>query len=118
VRDLHENPGPVARVGFAAAGAAVVQIEEHRQGVADDFVRFPALDVDDKPHPARFMLILRVVKTLFRRQSGGRSRHIRFQTHRLILSQIIRYSLLDFAKGATPELKVFSARQKNDAQIR
>ncbi len=68
---LNQNPRPVARVGLASARAAMVQIAEDGEGLGDDFVRFPAFDVDDKADAARFVLELRVVKALFRRRPVG-----------------------------------------------
>ena len=55
-------PAPSPGVGFAAAGAAMVQVDQDGQGVADDLVRFLAFDIDDKAHAAGIVLELRVVK--------------------------------------------------------
>ena len=48
VGDLDQDAGAVAGVVLAAAGAAVVQVDERRQAVADQLVRFPPLQVDDE----------------------------------------------------------------------
>ena len=68
VRFLEENAGAVAGVGFAPAGAAMVQIQEHLEGLLDDGVGLPAFDVDDKSHAAGIVLEPRVVQALFPRQ--------------------------------------------------
>ena len=67
VRDLHQNPGAIARVRLAAARAAVAQIHEDRERLADDLVRFPALDVDDKADAAGVVFETRIVQALFLR---------------------------------------------------
>jgi hypothetical protein len=73
----------------------MVQIDQNGQRVAENLVGSLSLDVDDKPHPARIMLILRVIKALFRRQSGGRSPRVRFQTHRFTIAYLA-YNLAIF----------------------
>ena len=64
---LQKDAGAVARVGFAATSTPMVEIAQNLQCLLDDVVRFAALDVDQKTYPARVMLKLRVVKTLFAR---------------------------------------------------
>src|SRR5258708_22124639 len=66
---LHQDARAVAGVGFATAGAAVVQVQENGDGLSDDFVGFPALDVDNETHAAGLVFELRIVKPLF----GGQS---------------------------------------------
>ena len=56
VRRLNENPGAVTGIGLAAARAAVLQVDEDLQCLADDVVRSPALDVYDKAHTAGVVL--------------------------------------------------------------
>ena len=63
-------PGAVAGVGFAATGAAVVQVDQHGHGLADDLVGFLALDVDDKADAAGIVLEGGIVEALFGRQAG------------------------------------------------
>jgi hypothetical protein len=72
VGHLQENPRAVARVGFTPARAAMIKIQENPQSLLNNIVRFPALDVDNKSHPARFMLESRVVQTLLRGQPDPR----------------------------------------------
>ena len=103
MRHLHQDASAVARVGFAAAGAAVVEVDQDGEGVADDFVGFAAFDVDHKADPAGIVLELRVVKTLFWRPSAGRSAPVAFRTHRLtvvsfITNSAIFYSILPKAQ--------------------
>ena len=69
VRHLHEYARAVAGVGLATARAPVVEVKQDGDGLPDDFMGLPALDVDDKSHAARVVFKLRVVKTLFGRRS-------------------------------------------------
>ena len=62
VGHLKQDAGPVARVGLAAARAAVAQVHQHSQRVAQNLVRAPAIDIGDKPDAARSVLAARVVK--------------------------------------------------------
>jgi hypothetical protein len=61
VGGLEEDARAVAGVGFAAAGAAVVQRVEHHQRVADDRVGLVPLHVDEEAHAAGVVLVTRVV---------------------------------------------------------
>ena len=70
VRRLDENARAIAGIGFAAASAAMIEIQEHFQGLLNDRMRFPALDIDNEPDSARFVLKLRIVQALF----GGQPR--------------------------------------------
>ena len=47
----------------------MVEIDEELQPLRDDRVGLGALDVGDKADAARVMLVARIVKTLFRRQT-------------------------------------------------
>jgi hypothetical protein len=64
VRRLDQDPGAVAGVGFTAASTAVLEVEQDLDPLLNDVARLATFDVDDKPHPARVVLVLRVVKTL------------------------------------------------------
>jgi hypothetical protein len=64
VRHLHENARPVTRVGLATARAAVIQLHQRANGVADDAVGFFAFDVGDEADAAGVVFELRVVETL------------------------------------------------------
>ena len=69
MRNLHENPRAIARVGLATTGSAVIEVDQDRQCIANDLVRFPAFDVNNKTDSAGIVFELRVIKSLFRRQS-------------------------------------------------
>ena len=69
VRHLHENARAIAGVFLAAAGAAMVEIHQNLDGVLDDLVGLPALDIDQKADATGVVLEPRIVKTLL----GGRA---------------------------------------------
>src|SRR5262249_53000665 len=52
VGDLDEDAGAVAGQPVAAAGAAVLEVPEHREPFLDDVARCLALDVDDEADAA------------------------------------------------------------------
>ena len=52
VRDLHQNAGAVAGARIGADRAAMFEIEQDRQRVFDDLVRFAALDVGNESDAA------------------------------------------------------------------
>ncbi len=62
VRDLNQDAGAVSRVGFAAAGAAVLEVDEHLERVPDNRVRAMALHVHDEADAAGVMLVPGVVE--------------------------------------------------------
>ena len=64
VRNLNQDARAVAGIVFASACAAMVEIVERGQAVADDLVRFPAFQVDDEAHPAAIVFVSRVVQPL------------------------------------------------------
>ena len=68
VGDLDQAAGAVAHQRVGADGAAVVEIDQDLQALADDVVRLPALDVGHEADAARVVLVARVVKPLFLRQ--------------------------------------------------
>ena len=65
VRHLHENAGAVAGIGLAAAGAAMVEIDQNCQRLADDLVGLFPLDIGNKADATGVMLELWIVETLF-----------------------------------------------------
>ena len=75
VRHLHEDAGAVAGVLLAAAGAAVLQVEQDLERLADDVVRLAVLQVDDEADAAGIVLVARIVQTLLVRQSVAESCH-------------------------------------------
>jgi hypothetical protein len=72
VRRLHQDARAVTGVGLAAAGTAVLQVQQHLNALLDDVAGLAALDVDDEPDAARVVLVLRVVKSLGRGGSPAR----------------------------------------------
>ena len=70
VRRLDEDARAVAGVGLAAARAAVVQVQQDLQGLLNDGMGLPALDVGHESHAAGLVLELRVVQALFGRRAG------------------------------------------------
>ena len=66
VRHLDEDAGAVARVGLAAARAAVLEIDQDAQRLAHDVVRAVSLHVDDEADAAGVVLGARIVQTLTR----------------------------------------------------
>ena len=69
IGNLDQDAGAVAHQRIGAHRAAMIQIDEKLQALADDLMGLGALDVGDKADAARVMLVARVVKTLFRRQT-------------------------------------------------
>ena len=70
VRRLDEDARAVAGIGLAAARAAMVQVQQHLQGLLDDGVGLPAFDVGHESHPAGLVLELRIVQALLGRRSS------------------------------------------------
>ena len=70
MRNLQQNSGAVAGVDFATFGAAMLQIDEDLKRLPDNLIRFAAEDVDDKADTATVVFKLRIVQTLFFRDTG------------------------------------------------
>ena len=85
VRHLDENARAVAGVHLAAAGPAVQEVLQDREGLADDRVGLAALDVHHEADPAGVVLVGRVVQAL--RRGEPRARHRRH-------AMIVRHGLL------------------------
>jgi hypothetical protein len=62
VRHLDENPRTITGIRFAAAGAPVLQVDEHLQRLTNDRVGLLPFDVRNKSYAARVALVRRVVK--------------------------------------------------------
>ena len=69
IGNLDQDAGAVADQRIGAHRAAMVEIDQELQALADDLVGLCALDVGDKADAAGVMLVARVVETLFRRQT-------------------------------------------------
>ena len=77
VRHLDQDAGAVAGVDLAAAGAAMREVLQHLQRLADDGVRLAALDVDDEADAAGVVLVPGVVEALrFRGTALGAGRRV------------------------------------------
>ena len=81
VRNLDQNAGAIAHEGVSADGAAMVEINQDLQAAGHDVMRFAPLDVGDKPHPTRVMLVARIVQTLLFRSPHGEPHSNRFKAH-------------------------------------
>ena len=66
VRHLHQDAGAVAGVDLASARAAMQQVDEQLQRLADDAVGLLALDVNDEADAAGVVLVPRIVQPLGR----------------------------------------------------
>ncbi len=67
VRHLDEDARAIAGIRLAAAGAPVIEVAQHLDGLLQDAMRLAALDVDDEPHAAGLVLEPRVVEPLLSR---------------------------------------------------
>ena len=67
VRDLNQNAGAVAGFRVASARAAMRQVDEDLNAFGDDFVRWLAVDVDNKANTAGVFLVARIVQSLLDR---------------------------------------------------
>src|SRR6185295_4298855 len=72
VRDLNQDPRAVTGVRFAAAGAAVQQVDEDLQALLDDRVGAASFDIDHEPDATRIVLVAGIVETGSDRWSSHR----------------------------------------------
>ena len=70
VGNLDQDAGAVAGFRIAAAGAAMRQVEQNLNSLADDVVALMAADAGDKPDAASVVLVRRVVETLRRQEAS------------------------------------------------
>ena len=70
VGHLCEDAGSVAGVVLGTNRAAVVEIQQNGQRVADDRVRFSAMDINDEANAAGVMLKCRIVEALLGWRAG------------------------------------------------
>ena len=68
VRQRGHDPRAIPRVGFTAAGTAVVHIPQHQIGVPNDLMAPFALDVSDKADTATVTLVDRIIKAMLARK--------------------------------------------------
>ena len=71
VGDLQQHAGAVAGIGLGPARAPVVEATEHLDGVLDDAVAAPALDVGHEADPAGIVLVPRIVQPLLGGKAEG-----------------------------------------------
>jgi len=76
VRSLQQDARAVAGVLLRAGRAAVLQVEQHLEGLDDDVVRRAPLDVGDEPETAGIVLERRVVQPLLGRVPCFCHRHL------------------------------------------
>ena len=69
MRYLHQEARTVARVGFAPAGPAMVQVPEHLQRLLNDLVRLLAFDVDHEADAAGFVFEKGIIEALLASQA-------------------------------------------------
>ncbi len=73
VGHLDQDAGAVTSVGVGAGGAAVFEVDEQREGVADDGGRAMALDVGDEADAAGIVLVGGAVEAPLRVGWGDRA---------------------------------------------
>ena len=61
MRHLKENACAVAGAGIAALRPSMSQTLQYLQALLHDLVRALALDIDNKPDPARIFFVLRII---------------------------------------------------------
>ena len=71
IRCLNQNAGAVTRIGFTPARAAVLQVDQDLNRLADDVVRATPLHLHDEADTTGVVLRLRVVQTWRRGSTGG-----------------------------------------------
>ena len=72
VGDLDQDARAIARVGFGALRAAMVQVAQRPEGGLDDGAAGPSLDVDHEGHAAGIVLEARVVQPRLVREAAER----------------------------------------------
>jgi hypothetical protein len=76
VRWLNCNSRAITGIGFTAAGATMIEIQQKLQGLANDRVRFFSLDIDHKPDAAGVVFELWIVQSLLPWRLASRRRII------------------------------------------
>src|SRR5262249_52049805 len=64
IRDLDQNARAVTGERIGADRAAMLEVHQDLQALADDVVRLDAFAVDNEAHPASVVLAGRIVETL------------------------------------------------------
>ena len=60
MRNLNDDPGAVARVDLASAGAAMLQVQQNLQRFVDQVVRLAILEIGNETHAAGVMFVRRI----------------------------------------------------------
>ncbi len=68
MRYLEQQPGPVTCLGITATSPAMGEVNENLQALLNNVVSLVTLDTGNEADATSIMLVLRVVKTLFRWQ--------------------------------------------------
>jgi hypothetical protein len=74
MRHLDQDAGSVSRIDLAAACAAMEEVLEHLEGLADDGVGLSALHVDDEADTTSVVLMSRIIEALWLRHPVRRRR--------------------------------------------
>ncbi len=88
VRHLDQNPRAVARVGFAAARAAVLQVDQNLKSTRDNGVRTPAGNIYDEADATGVVLKGWIVQAASLRRVSVSCRHAPSYGRRLVISKI------------------------------
>jgi hypothetical protein len=62
--NLHQDPSPIPRIGFTAAGSSMVEVEQNSQCLLHNFVGRLPLHLNDEPNATGIVLELGIVETL------------------------------------------------------
>ena len=82
MRHLHEDAGAVARFFLAAAGAAMLQIQENLDRHFDNVVRLAIVQIDDEADAAGIVFVPGVIQPLPGRSDGVRHITVSFWRQR------------------------------------
>ena len=70
MRNLNQNSRTVAGIDLATLGSAMLQIDENLKRLADYRIGLASEHIDDKSDSATVVFKLRIVQTLFFRETG------------------------------------------------
>ena len=86
VGHLHQDAGAIAGVDLTATRAAVIEVFQNLDGVAQDGIRLTPLDVGHEAKTTSVALITRVVQTLLAGPQRGSGRRINLRHRRALLA--------------------------------
>ncbi len=87
IRRLDQEAGAVAGVRLAAAGAAVLQVDQDLQAARDDRMGSPTRYVDDEPDATGIVFERRVVQSLSLQRVDVVIRHVVFMADQPVLAK-------------------------------